>query len=234
MKKNLTLVHTSDLHLGPDSFPDDALDGFESVMGLASTLKADGLLVAGDLFDSGRSPLEIVQYAFQRFGELPFPVFLLPGNHDVLLTNAGQSLTGLPDLSPNTHILLQNRGELVVLEGLGLSVWGSPVYNHEPSFHPLEGVCSRPFGGWYIVMAHGLVMDEHVGPLRSSPITYDELKQVDCDYIALGHIHTFRDVTSEGAPAFYSGAPSGSQPATVALVTLDPIDGVSVERVLLS
>ena len=77
-------------------------------------------------------------------------------------------------------------------------------------------------------MAHGLFMDNPPDPLRSSPISADEISVAPCDYIALGHVHVFRDVSQNGVPAFYSGAPSGSQIKTVTIVDLDPASGVSV------
>ncbi len=77
-------------------------------------------------------------------------------------------------------------------------------------------------------MGHGLFMDVPAMPLRSSPISPDEISGASCDYIALGHVHVFRDVSQGGVPAFYSGAPSGSHAGAVALVELDPDSGVAV------
>ena len=66
----------------------------------------------------------------------------------------------------------------------------------------------------------------------SSKITSEQLAEADCDYVALGHVHVFREVTSgQGAPAYYSGAPSGGNSPTLAIVSLDPAEGVTVERV---
>lgn len=233
-RRRLTLLHTSDLHLGSDSFADDAFRGLELVLEAATTMRVNGVLIVGDMFDSARSPLDTVAHAFRRLGELDCPVFLLPGNHDTLLTGIYGTVQGVPAPPPNTHLFREAAGEVAVSQELGLSIWGRPVYNHDPSFRPLEGVQPRPADGWYIVMAHGLVMDDHVGLFRSSPITHEELHQVDCDYVALGHVHVFRDVTHGGPSAFYSGAPSGSQHATTALVTLDPASGVTVERIPLA
>ena len=73
----------------------------------------------------------------------------------------------------------------------------------------------------------GLYMDTP-DPFRASPISPDEIAMAPCDYVALGHVHVFRDVSQNGVPAYYSGAPSGSQTKTVAIVDLDPVSGVSV------
>ena len=233
-RERLSLLHTSDLHLGSDAYPADALKGFDQTLELARERGVDGVLIAGDLFDSFRTPLDTVAYTFRALEELERPVFLLPGNHDTLLTGAYGVSDNLPPLPSNVHLRRETAGELITSPALQLTIWGRPVYDHDPSFLPLEGLQSRPSHGWYVVMAHGLVMDGHTGSARSSPIAQEELGHADCDYIALGHVHVFRDVTHGGPPAFYCGAPSGAQRKTVVLVTLDPANGVTVEPISLA
>lgn len=233
-KRRLTLLHTSDLHLGSDVYPAEALRGLQRVVNAARSQGVDAVLVAGDLFDSSRVPEETVGRVIQGLRELARPVYFVPGNHDDLLTGANGASRQALSLPPNVHLFQEAAGETFISSALGLSVWGRPVYDHSPSFRPLEGLPTRPSDGWFVVVAHGLVMDGQGVPDRSSPITPRELSQADCDYIALGHVHVFRDVTREGPPAFYSGAPSGIQPKTVSLVTLDPTDGVTVEPLTLA
>ena len=233
-KRRLRLLHTSDLHLGSDAYAADALRGFDRVVEAAQALGVDGVLIAGDLFDSFRTPLDTVTYVFEGLRKLDRPVFILPGNHDTLLTGAYGTSDCLPPLPPNFHLLREPAGDVATSAALGLCVWGRPVYDHDPSFRPLEGLQFRPDDGWFVVMAHGLVMDGHTGSARSSPITLEELEQADCDYIALGHVHVFRDVTQGGSPAFYCGAPSGLQQKTAVLVTLDPDVAVKVESLSLA
>ena len=55
--KSLTLVHTSDLHVGSDIYPEAALRGFNAVLDMVRSTSADALLIAGDLFD-----VETVQF----------------------------------------------------------------------------------------------------------------------------------------------------------------------------
>ncbi len=76
-----------------------------------------------------------------------------------------------------------------------------------------------------------MFLDHPAATYRSSPITPEEVALADCDYIALGHVHLFRDVSQGKAPTFYSGAPSGSQARTVALVSMDAATGVTVTPV---
>jgi DNA repair exonuclease SbcCD nuclease subunit len=102
------------------------------------------------------------------------------------------------------------------------------VNDHSPQFRPLEGLPPRPENGWFVSMAHGLFVDSRQDAHRSSPVTPEEIALAACDYIALGHVHVFRDVSQNGVPAFYSGAPSGYQARTVALVDMVPDEGVTV------
>ena len=230
-RRSLKLLHTSDLHIGSDIYPEDALHGFEQVLRLAVDRSVDAVIVAGDLFDNRGVAPELVGDVFRRFGALDRPVLVLPGNHDTALMNGSFDPRRLPD---GVHIMLKRGGETVHLEPLGLSVWGDPVYDHSPDFHPMWGLQPRSSEDWYIGMAHGLVTDHDPYGEYSSKITPGELAGADCDYVALGHVHVFRDVTSGGAPAFYSGAPSGGKSPTAAIVSMDPDAGVSVEAIQLN
>ena len=128
--------------------------------------------------------------------------------------------------------------------GAKVAVWGKPVYNHVPSFHPLGDIPERPEGcDFFVVMGHGLVLDDDAGGdfnNRSSPIVSAELGGADCDYIALGHVHIFRDCTvprpgeeaepEPGPPAFYCGAPGDIGKPSVALVELTEGQRATVEK----
>lgn len=227
-RRHLTLLHTSDLHLGSDTYSAEALQGFGAVLKLAVSKGVDALIIAGDLFDSGRVPQWMVTHVWQSLSNLGIPVVVLPGNHDIPLTT--EPFVSMP-VSDGVHVLRDPAGELKTFDSVGLSVWGRPVYDHEPSFRPLEGLQPRPDHGWYVAIAHGVVTDGPDFAYRASPIALQELAQADCDYVALGHVHAFRDVTQGSALAFYSGAPSGAWLRTAALVILDPANGVRVEPV---
>ncbi len=219
----------SDVHVGDDVYsgdalPGDPLQGLEEALALARAAEADAILVAGDLFDHHRVSPATVDRVMDALAASERPVVVLPGNHDTVLTQGlwhGEAPRGVT-------ILRKAEGEMLLLDELGLAVWGRPVYDHHAGFRPLEGMPPRPWDGWYVSMAHGLVMDFPEAEGRSSPILPEEIAEAGCDYIALGHVHVFRDVSQNGVPAFYSGAPSGGTTRGVALVELDPEKGVSV------
>ncbi len=230
-REPLTLFHTSDLHVGNGPCLEPALAGFRMVVDAARALAVDALLIAGDLFDGPAVAEATALSMFAVLAELPFPTVVLPGNHDTLLTDS-PAVTGA--YSPPVHVLRNSEGEEIALTPLGLRVWGRPCHAHLPSFRPLSGIAARVDDNWRVLMAHGLVTDGQGWFGDSSPISPDELAQAESDYIALGHVHVFREVSQGPTPAFYSGAPSGAQPPTAALVRFDPNTGVTVECVDLS
>jgi len=229
--KSLKLLHTSDLHLGSDIYPSDALLGFDQVIDMSLAHSVDGVIIAGDLFDNRGVSEDLVWDIFRRLGELQRPVIVLPGNHDTFLMNGSFDQSKLPQ---GVEVMLKSGGETIHIDPIGLSVWGDPVYDHSPKFRPMGALERRSSDNWYVGIAHGLVTDNDPYNEYSSKITPEELAEADCDYVALGHVHVFREVTSgQGAPAYYSGAPSGGKSPTVVIVSLHPVDGVSVERIKL-
>ena len=52
-RPKVRLLHTADLHIGSDVYANDALRGLDAVLASAP-VRADALLIAGDLFDNKR------------------------------------------------------------------------------------------------------------------------------------------------------------------------------------
>ena len=106
-KTKLTLVHTSDVHLGSER-SQEALQGFEAVLSVVRHLQANALLIVGDLFDSSHVSREVVSYAFQSIEGLECPVVMLPGNHDFFITGLDDSIP----LPANLFCCERRRGRL--------------------------------------------------------------------------------------------------------------------------
>lgn len=85
----MKLLHLSDLHLGKRvngfSMIEDQKYILAQILSIAGTEEADGVIVAGDIYDKPVPPAEAVQI-FDRFltelADLEIPVFLVGGNHD--------------------------------------------------------------------------------------------------------------------------------------------------------
>jgi predicted phosphodiesterase len=90
--------------------------------------------------------------------------------------------------------------------------------------------------GWYLGITHGYYVDRGAEML-SSLITPNEIEQSQLDYLALGHVHVFSIMQHGKTVAAYPGSPNlgqGAKEMSVALVDLDPEQGISVEKISLS
>ena len=228
-RRSLSLLHTSDCHLGtgPARRQEAA---FASAIDLAISEAVDVFMISGDLFDHNRVGDDVLIWAADQLARLSCPVVMIAGNHD-----AHPESSVLHRFGPHIHdlpitILDDLEGSTTHLAELDLTVWGKSMDDHHPGFHPLDSLPARPEQGWCVAMGHGLVMPDETPSYRSSPIYPSHLDAIDWDYVALGHIHRHQIIRESPSVIAYSGATAESlegQPAAV-LVTLDPDTGVSL------
>jgi DNA repair exonuclease SbcCD nuclease subunit len=234
-RRPLKLLHAADCHLGLDYDPAHAARAFEALVSLAIAEAVDCVLLAGDLFDHNRVTAEVVEFAAAQINRMAAPWVVLPGNHDQYDGRSVHHRFHLPQMCGPVRMLTEVDGAAVSLPGLGLTVWGRPVVDHCPEFQPLRGAPTRSGGGWQVAMAHGFHVPEGEATYRSSPIRAEEIGGLTCDYLALGHVHRFLDVSAGDTKACYAG-PSFSMESgpvvmgSAALVALDPAAGVSVTQ----
>jgi DNA repair exonuclease SbcCD nuclease subunit len=230
----VTLVHTSDVHISPDSGADHGRAAFLGVLDLAWRERADLLLIAGDLFDRNRVPDADLAFVAERLGDLIVPVLIVPGNHDQL--DQGSVYHRLP-LPPNARLITSEEGEILDFPHLDLEVWGRALIDHHPGHRPLADVRPDRRRRWLVGLTHGHY-DEAVPasglPYRSSTITPAEIAATGFDYLALGHWHVPTDVSHGEVKAMYPGSPDPRQArdaGNVAVVHLDRDQGVAVDLV---
>jgi DNA repair exonuclease SbcCD nuclease subunit len=223
------MLHTSDIHIAGD---DTSMESLRAVVATARQSAVDLVLIAGDLFDSSRVDDDAVAQTLAELRQLSSPVVVIPGNHDCV---DAQSIYHRVDLaSAGDHVFFAGNpaGEELVFANLSLMIWARGIENHDPRNRPLVGYEAADPAWWRVVLTHGHYVRHGEPSDRSSQITQDEIGQLQCDYLALGHWHRFLDVSEGDVTAFYSGSPG--EPAigggSVNLVTLDPEAGVQVER----
>jgi len=238
MRKSLRVVHTADVHLGEPAnvftgaAPDADALAFARVIDTVLEEEADALLIAGDLFDSNRVREPAVRFAEGQLRRLRCPVVLIPGNHDCYDDGSVYRRFDLRGIGAHVHPLCAADGELRTFDELRLTVWGKGLVEHAPANRPLDGIPSRGGEHWFVGLAHGHFIEDR-RELRSSLITPDEIAGSGLDYLALGHVHVFRDVSQGAVRACYPGAPRipyAPDRGSVAVIRLDPEDGVSIEE----
>jgi exonuclease SbcD len=226
------MLHTSDIHIAGD---DASMGGLEAVVNTAIECQVDIVVIAGDLFDNARVGDDAVKRTLTELARLDTPVVVIPGNHDCIDKTSIYHRVDLSSAGDHVFFAGNPDGEELVFEDLSLVVWARGIENHEPANRPLAGYKPMDPAYWRVVVTHGHYVPSGAESNRSSPITQDEIGQLRCHYLALGHWHRFLDVSEGDVKAFYSGSPSepGTTGASVNLVTLDPAAGVEVERRLI-
>ena len=205
----VTIVHSSDLHLGTDdSFSDrDRLANLPRVLSAANEVDANIVLLAGDSFDNHRQPVELLERAASILREYNKPVVILPGNHDPLTPDSVYRRGGLADVA-NVKILGLNVGDAVLFPELELEIWGRAHVDYS-DMSPLANPRPRTTR-WQLAAAHGHYVDEERDPNRmigSWLIHREELLAIDADYVALGHWNQSTAVGNGEVAAHYSGSP---------------------------
>ena len=236
----LKLVHTSDVHLDGryvgepvDGFRNHAERAFAAVVDVTLEEAADLLLIAGDLFDNNRVPDEDFDFVRDQLARLSCPVVVLPGNHDVHDHYSIWRRIEADDVGGHVHLMLDTAGASIEFEELGATAWGRAMAEHAPENEPLEGVPMRQEGVWNIGLAHGLVVSKREG-IGSSQITHEEIRASGFDYLALGHVHVWGDMSQGSVTACYPGSPVGSYASAagghVAVASFQPDRGVELTR----
>jgi DNA repair exonuclease SbcCD nuclease subunit len=228
----LRLVHSSDLHLGAEvPTPAESAEGLRCVVDAAIALRADAIVLPGDLVDHNHVPDRVLGLLISELARFGRHSFVLPGNHDTFEADSVYRRELWHARPPFVHLVGANGEEACVVDELELEVWGRAVVDHDRWFRPLDGVPPRTADRWRVAMAHGhfqLPADER----RSSPIFPDDIAAAACDYVALGHWDRQADVSQGCVHAHYSGAPHGPVGMGRALlVDLDPVAGVRVASI---
>lgn len=216
MTDTLRIAHCSDIHLDGDHYSrganvpagDHYRAWFVRTLAAIRADRPDLMLLAGDLFDSNQAPADTIQWAMDRLAELPFPVAMIPGNHDCLAEDAIYRRFDFSRI-PNVEMLSAEAGGTVWLRDLGVAVWGKGMVDHAPNFSPLGGRPERPEGcRWYLGLGHGIHVPHGEPSHRSSPIHMREIEASPFDYLALGHHHAAMTLVTDTAAAAYSGSPT--------------------------
>lgn len=236
------MLHTSDVHLETDTFGsgrwgarmrEQVREAFSHVIRIANEREVDLLLIVGDLFDSSRVSDESLGFAFDQIGRARMPVVMVPGNHDAhdeRSIYAGLNPSALPG---NLHLILEPDGRLLDFPELHARLWGRALVEHSPEYRPLSGIPAPAPGIWNVALAHGFFTEDG-GLARSSLITPEEIAASAYDYVALGHVHVFTDVSQGATRALYCGTPAplyaSEDAGFVAHVVCSPHEPARIER----
>jgi DNA repair protein SbcD/Mre11 len=239
MRRTLKIAHGSDVHLDTDFYEggenlaqrDYHRGVFRTLLDRVQSHQPDLMLLPGDLFDSNRASQGTILWAMEQLAGLPFPVIMIPGNHDAMEPEAIFRRHDFGKIR-NVRMLVSPEGERVELQDLGVSAWGKGMVEHTPEYSPLGGLPAPTTGLWNLALGHGIYVGKEGFSYRSSPVEARQIEASAYDYIALGHHHALLNVSAPGTAAYYSGSPvpiSKSGHGTYLTVTLEEGKPATVE-----
>ena len=193
---------------------------------LAIASDVDAVLVVGDLFDHARVRDDILMWTADQLDRVARPVVLLVGNHDALHDESVHHRFEAQSRCREVLFLDDPDGSTVSVPRTDVVVWGRAMIEHEPAFEPLAGAPAARPDKWTIIAGHGLVIRHESDRHRSSPIFPSSFDSLDCDYVALGHLHEHTVLRTEPLVC-YSGATASSRGGQPGCLVVDFMPGRS-------
>lgn len=233
------ILHLSDLHFGRTR-----ADLVQPLLDEIDVLEPDLVVVSGDLTQRARASQFRAARAF--LDQMPEPVLVVPGNHDVPLWNLFARLLH-PFSRWNRHIGTELeptwRDDDVIVAGVNTVnpfVWQAGKLSPSTVRRVCDAFDSRPAGHRIVALHHPL---DHAPGTKKQPVpgaahAISELSRCGTDIVLSGHLHAFRAVAhlpTEGGATLLVQAGTGlstrvrGEPNDFNLLTLHP-DAVAIDR----
>lgn len=218
----MIIAHLADLHLGYRAYARLAPGGinarerdvalaFRAALDRIIELRADLVLIAGDVFHTVRPSNAAITDAFRQFVRLraalpEAPVVLIAGNHDTPRAAETGGILRLFGEIPGI-VVVDDAARSVFLEQLGVSVLAVP-HAALASDEPLA-LDPDPAADVNVLMLHGDVVGDgveaklrYISEYGGATIETAAIRPARWDYVALGHYH----IATELAPnMWYAG-----------------------------
>lgn len=218
----LKFIHTADNHLGAplrtfgayaSKRTEDFQRTFSKTIDYSIEKQVQLLLIAGDLFDDieiDRALVGWVTEELRRYSHHDGNIVIIPGTHDH--TESGN--WALKSLN-NVYLL----DSPVITSPLKITIGNENIHLYGFSFRHGQTpenwrpmMTRRDAEGFHIGMLHGAYKrnkDWNI-PQKDLPFSLLDLKELNLDYVALGHYHGSQILDYEGKTlASYPGSPEG-------------------------
>jgi len=207
-RERMKILHAADLHIDSplrglsryEGAPEDDLRlatrrALDNLVGLATDLSVDAVLLAGDVYDGDWKDYQTGLYFSRQMALLRqagIPVYMVSGNHDA--QNRTMRTLKLPD---NVHVFATGKPETIRNEQAGLAVHGQGFARYDLSDNLAAGYPPRDRDVFNVGLLHTGLEGGHSDHKRYAPCTVADLEARDYDYWALGHIHAQQIVRRE-------------------------------------
>ena len=246
--KLFSFIHTADLHLDSpfigiyeinqelrESLVNATFEAYDTIIDLCIEKEVDFLLIAGDVYDSANKSL-YAQLKFikglDRLSNAGIQTIIAHGNHDPL--NGWSATLNWPEdvhiMSGDTIDSIQlEKDETHVVTIFGTSYPAQHIWtNLAQKFPKRENNEVFTIGLLHCMVGSSTEHDPYAA------CTMQDLKDLDYDYWALGHIHVPSVINETDPVVVYSGNPQGRHikeagPRGCYLVTVDTKNEISKE-----
>jgi 3',5'-cyclic AMP phosphodiesterase CpdA len=237
-KENFRFAVVSDLHIAlPHTVWDHAnrfhlvevsIPALEVALSNLSQMNLDFLLLPGDLTQHGEP--ENHTWLAERLAQLPFPVYVIPGNHDVPVAVASEGFIGLTDF-PHYYRKFgyQNPDQLYytceILPGVRLIALNSNQFDlqgkqlgclDQTQLQWLEQVLAAVNRELVLVMVHHNVLEHVPGQarhpltrrymLQNAPVLLEILQRAGVQLVFTGHLHVQQIAYAQGVYDITTGS----------------------------
>lgn len=227
---SFSFVHAADLHLDTpfsgveasapyvaEALRDASLHAFRAIIDLAVERRVDFVLFAGDIYDGAergiRAQLEFLA-GLKRLNGAGIKSFIVHGNHDPLESGWSAVSATWPELVTIFPAAVgehpQARVAEVSRDGVSIATVQGISFKERATTENLSRAFSRPdLPGIHIGLLHCNVEGSPAQHANYSPCTIADLVATGLDYLALGHVHDRRvlssPATTRGPWIVYSG-----------------------------
>lgn len=260
----MKLIHISDLHIGKRvnefSMIEDQRYVLEQILIIVESEQAEGVIIAGDIYDKPVPPAEAVQVFDEfltRLSGYHIPIFAISGNHDSaervafgakLMSGSGVYLSPVYEGKVEPVCVKDSYGELCIylLPFIKPAVVrhvfeDEEIRSYDDAVRAAVSHMQIDTQKRNVLVAHQFVTG--AGRCESEDITVGGIDQVDAsvfepfDYAALGHLHSPQHVGREtvrycGTPLKYSFS-EANQEKSVTIVELKEKDNILIHTVKL-
>lgn len=215
---HVTLPHTNRAYPNQFHWVEASIPALEQILETLAAEPLDFLLLPGDLTQHGERDNH--HWLVNRLSQLPFPVYVVPGNHDVITAKGCDHTISLPEFAdlygafgygqgeqPYYHQELVPGVHLVGLNSIAFDQQGQQLqvgYIDEMQLQWLADTLGALRGEWVIAMVHHNVLEHMPGqathPMGQRYIIQNRGALIDClkagqvRLVLTGHLHV-QDVT---------------------------------------
>ncbi len=208
----MRFIHMADMHLDgafeslaskPNLAKERRMEQRRVMKEIVEYIKKENIpyfFIAGDLYEQDYIKKSSIEYINKLFEEIPNTlIFITPGNHDPYIKN---SFYKQFNWSKNVHIFSEELS-IVELKNADIYGYGFNDFYMPNKYHNIEIKNKNKIN---ILITHGSLDGGNDENKQYNPLTSKELKQMDFDYIALGHIHKASYKDYENQHIVYPGS----------------------------